>query len=322
MPLPTFGFEAEYANNVGGLARLLHNRGYAQAGDLHRYHCGCDSCHFGIGGSLRFQTDSSCGGEAISNVRSGSPFKRENRLLFESIQQAALDADAEPSLDAGFHVHVDRRHLSSAEKRQVVWQFYRYEPVLVELASGLWSFQRGNNSRLRVIHGGYRSYVSGEAEFDVVTNFYDSHLNADRHSNLNIATNHTTFEFRLWNATRSAWRMQLHCGVSQALMDPRFWRRVTDAEIQREPVPLSTFVSFLPDRVKELAERQMTYRQALLDSGEDSPGMLTRGCDISPVEAGDDVVPETEVWFDSSYTSPRTPIPSYVYSSSSGSSGA
>jgi hypothetical protein len=250
-PIPpslTFGYEAEYATNAPSLIARLHALGYASTPTLHGYHCDCHECvdsdfHF------RGQTDSTCSGEIISGVygRYGED-RRDYADEFEAfadgaqaLATATLDVDAEPGMTAGFHVHVGNEHLAPAERADVVWEFVRWEPVLRKLAGGRWTYQRdGMNTTLRrSIASTFTDYTGRRLTGDSVALAADyaasfgglsfdqfklyvlhNHYEADRHSNLCIRTRHHTFEFRLWNSTRSAWRMEMNVRVSLALMDP------------------------------------------------------------------------------------------------------
>ena len=52
---------------------------------------------------------------------------------------------------------------------------------------------------------------------------WQAHRGNDRHTNLNVgARRAVTWEFRLWNSTRAAWRMEMYCEMSKAFMDPDF----------------------------------------------------------------------------------------------------
>jgi hypothetical protein len=55
-------------------------------------------------------------------------------------------------------------------------------------------------------------------------------MGQDRHSNLATQTRHNTWEFRVFNSTRAAWRMELWCEMARAFMDDLFVGALTDAD--------------------------------------------------------------------------------------------
>jgi hypothetical protein len=73
-----------------------------------------------------------------------------------------------------------------------------------------------------------------------------------------------TMEFRLWNSTRSAWRMELWCRLSLLMADPTFADLMID---KWEPtVTIGDFVALIAEYGDEnhsktfyLAHRQLTY---------------------------------------------------------------
>lgn len=234
----TFGFEAEFEVNANAVISRLHALGYAGAPTLHSYHCDCDACAFGEGFAFRGQTDSSCSGEVISDIL-GPDEPHDSGELMAVLADVAVNVDAEPGLRSGFHCHVGIDGLTSVNLRDALWQVIRWEPTLTKLAGGRWNAQRtGMNTTVRDCVKqawdyrigttfGTRTLTEWEhaASDDELGRMKDymlgQHMAADRHSNLNIqARSHPTWEFRLWNSTRSAWRMELFTGLSVALMDP------------------------------------------------------------------------------------------------------
>lgn len=243
--LATFGFEAEFAANAASVISLLHERGYAGTDTLHGYHCDCEHCEFRNGTAFRGQTDSSCSGEIISDVfgLSDASYADYNDYedyesyyppgLMQRLCEAAVECDAEPGLNSGFHVHVGLDGLSSTNRAESLWQFIRWEPVLARIGGGRWQDQRdGMNSTVRTcVSGVWRDYTNTSlSDSNLRSHDVDEQLKlslliqqecADRHSNLNISARRApTWEFRLWNSTRSAWRMEMFCGLSIAWMDP------------------------------------------------------------------------------------------------------
>jgi hypothetical protein len=227
---------------------------------LHPWHCDCSDCTPGALGRAAFhgQTDSSCSGEIISDILTyddgcthGDP-----RELFTALQEAALEVDAEPGLSAGFHVHVKPGRAWHRRRRgQAIRNFARVERALDSIAGGRWSSLRANNQSVRqllqwdtcseswTVPASTEPEVQAERDRDL----YDMAMDWDRHTLLNAHTPHATFEYRVWNSTRSAWRMELFTRLSLALVD----RRVNDALDLHDGGNLSVAI----------------LRQALLDGG-------------------------------------------------------
>jgi hypothetical protein len=296
----TFGFEAEFENNVEPVLDALHHRGLAGDANLHGYHCRCETCDFDSSWAFRGQSDSSCGGEIISGICDDFD---EGRAWMTSLQAVAVDADAEPSLRAGFHVHVGiapmDREFGFYGRALALWNYLRWENLLGDIASGRWPGVRGFNDRLtsalspydeglhrllddglppwqqpyHQMAGGYHS--SGPVDVAWLEEFsadvygrdvaikqwaYDTtFMNVDRHSWLNIRTrNERTFEFRLWNSTRSAWRMEAFVRTSLLFVNPE-----ATLDLANKPVQMRSFMA--------LAERHDPGLKALLKRQLDAP---------------------------------------------------
>lgn len=307
--LATFGFEAEYATNAAGLIERLHSLGYAGDGTLHGYHCDCGHCEFRNGIAFRGQTDSSCSGEIISDIM-GLPDEEYADYddyngeyegytptgLYMRLCEAAIDVDAEPGLNSGFHVHVGIDGLGARDLAQSLWQFIRWEPVLARIGGGRWQDQRpGMNTTVRECtrqvfadYSGGDSYTETairNADFDEDDGFFTQLLItqscSDRHSNLNTGARRApTWEFRLWNSTRAAWRMEMFCGLSVALMDPGVVGALAEAAhpIRRHSpsAGIDSIATALAtsghDRIAELVTRQASY---LDNVAGNAPSVLT-----------------------------------------------
>jgi hypothetical protein len=299
--LTTFGFEAEFQTNAASVIAGLHERGRAGDSTLHCYHCDCDNCSFGSEYIFRGQTDSSCSGEIISGVMDWTGTEPEYaRAVWTDLQDVAVEVDAEPGPNSGFHVHVGIGDKTRDELADILWQFLRWEPVLTRIAGGRWALRRdGMNRTVRddlyralEVYGGYQPTTEGliNMENDRPTGFtfdelksqlYERHLGNDRHSNLNIAqSSHPTWEFRIWNSTRAAWRMEMYCGLSVALCDNevvtglavlepprRFTRPATGIDRLAEACEAGGFT-----RTAELLQRQADY---LTNRAETAPSVLT-----------------------------------------------
>lgn len=131
---------------------------------------------------------------------------------------AAVEVDGEPGVTSGFHVHVGSAGTTLSTCYEMLWQFARWEDTLSALAAGRWAYVREMN---RSVRGLLCDYIRHPDDYgDNVKQYaWEYHLANDRHSNLNISTAHGTFEFRIWNSTRVAWRMEMFVEMSVALTD-------------------------------------------------------------------------------------------------------
>lgn len=210
----TFGFEAEFGTGVAALTERLHAEGLCGMQEPHSWHCDCHLCTFSTRNEypFRVQTDSSCDGEVISPVMRSSRWADARKLMVQ-LQTLATDVDAEPSLRAGCHVHVNIDHLTEDEKHAAFEQFVRWEHVLLRVSAGRWANNREANTSVARAIRRYDAH-SPAAEWG---ERFEHHFYSDRHSNLNLNTRHQTWEFRLWNSTRVAWRMELWARLSLAM---------------------------------------------------------------------------------------------------------
>lgn len=218
------------------LARL-HEIGLSGSATLHRYHCDCITCDFGAY-AFHGQTDSSCSGEIISDIFGYGgynsqvywPVANERNdgvgkfVDFSSAQQCiskicdiAVEVDAEPGTTSGFHVHIGAAGMDQPTQREMLWQFARWEPVLEALAAGRWGYLRTMNRSVNALL--LRFIAQPEDYEDAKREAWHQHKLNDRHSNLNLNTPHNTYEFRIWNSTRVAWRMEMFVEMSIALTD-------------------------------------------------------------------------------------------------------
>jgi hypothetical protein len=298
-PNYTFGFEAEFATEASPLVTELHRMGFTGSGTMHNYTCDCDVCAIRFDDydgdpdyfhediyRLRAKYDSSCGGEIISKV-----FDNVEQAIqsFDAIQQAALITDTEPGLQAGFHVHVGRRHLTKEQRGRLVMAMTLWENVLFDIAAGRWPHNRGwNVSLLTLMHHQFRSEALThglpistidhgllEQLLEKITGtmhertFYrsiaDEHQEVDRHSTMAFSPRWPTMEFRLWNSTRAAWRMELWCRLSRLLANPDFVNTMlTDWHYQVSMDDFLSMSSTSNDTVLvELLERQIGYVQRI-----------------------------------------------------------
>lgn len=261
----TFGWEAEYATPVTTLALELHRRDLTIDSSVHGYTCECSGCvHVNneddedcYGNSydhdpfaFRVKHDSSCGGEVISRVFDNTT---EAKTYWDILEEASVQTDSEPGLQAGFHVHVGRSHLLPAGRGRLVWMMMLFEDVLLQIASGRFTSHRGWNSRLEEVmspfmcdwiyeNKGVTIYDTEEQRSNVMElistsedfarTFYRAlgaaHRSVDRHTSMAFSPRFPTMEFRLWNSTRASWRMELWCRLSLLLAEPAFTKHALD----------------------------------------------------------------------------------------------
>jgi hypothetical protein len=305
--------EAEFETGAASVIALLHERGFAGDGELHGYHCDCPTC-YDRNIPFRGQTDSTCSGEIISSVFSYDGATYDNGYdnisarrpdgIFDALQAAAVDADAEPGMHAGVHVHVGASHMDIEHRQDALWAFARVEPMLMHLAHGRFTSHRTMNHSVRDLlydslrrparrrDPGVSTTGSAIAALENDDGHDDEGYNllaakqlatmtidaADRHANLSTRTRHRTWEFRLWNSTRSAWRYEMFARVSTALVDPDVVGRLLEVPVVHRASDghLHKFVGVLTaaghDRAAELVQRQREYLRRNADS---IPSILT-----------------------------------------------
>lgn len=287
MPDVKFGWEAEFEEGADGITTLLHSLHPRTMGcrELHSYHCNCSVCttmdlDVEYVYPLRAQTDSSCSGEIISK-----PFidMNEARLVMQTIEDTAAFVDAVPGWSAGFHVHVDRPENPFPS----FLEFLRYEEVLVYIARGRFPTIRSMNRWVRNDLIDYLQNVIrntrelsrkeqtnrtaiAESAFELIRemptpnqemwvgDLYARHRESDRHSNLNLRTRNSTWEFRLFNSTRSAWRMELFCSIALGFCDPVFVDHLASSKVQTESIH-QAFLAAGNNRAADLLTKQLNY---------------------------------------------------------------
>lgn len=267
MPTYTFGFEAEYQTNVQEIATLMHRQDLTIDDRLHNYTCDCEGCevikfdydtdesdhdHSDIY-HLRIKSDSSCDGELISRIWD-DPNDNRVRNLWSAIEKAAIAVDTEPGLSSGFHVHVGRSHLDLEKRGRLVVAMTAWEPVLLDIAAGRWPANRNWNMSLsNLLNRTYTGLVedfgdplthspittvidrlrddstTAQTKRTVCRTIAREHQEIDRHSSMAFSERYATMEFRLWNSTRSAFRMELWCRLSLMLADPVFVDMLIDS---------------------------------------------------------------------------------------------
>lgn len=277
--MTTFGFECEFQSNAEALAPRLYDINLAGADRMHSYHCDCETCQYiypETAWPLRMQTDSSCSGEVISRPYQFREEEDDWTDLLSQLADAAVDVDAEPGLDAGFHVHVGNGGASVVRKARAFYAFLSWESVLVQIASGRFPLCRYANRTvdeslywfakdrryLVVEDDGTRLPFWPEYEQEMAEELWGEHSENDRHSNLNLSTRHGGFEIRLWNSTRAAWRMELWIRLSVAFARPSFVNHLlssTPARNDDDFVTIAEALALDDQRAVSLLMRQVHY---------------------------------------------------------------
>lgn len=295
MPI-TFGCELEFQQNVPELVQWLHENhpDLMLYPEMHRYHCDCDDCEEGL---LKAQTDSSCSGEIITGVFNEIDEARE---IFEIIEKGAVEVDAEPGWDAGLHVHV-MPPPAHGFRMEAFLQWLRWEQVLMCLAAGRFPEMRGNNrslqedltymvrNDLQVMSGrtppwigtvryryseaihwiAYSEDITPEDRTNLIAQIFSFHQMQDRHSLLNLRTRYDTWEWRLFNSTRSAWRMEMYAQIARAWLDREFISTLQShdaAVLSGDDLDLrilQTALATYDERAGALLARQINYMQTV-----------------------------------------------------------
>lgn len=253
-----FGFELEVASGADAMVRTLYADGVMRTDHLHDYHCRCVHClfqpaedfeHLDARGrplrttvaDLRAQRDSTANGEFISRpIDDWDDFDS----IVGALTQAASAAGAETNTRCGLHVHVDTfsdlqegmvdrngfpTDNGRAMRRRIVpapyLAFERYFSEIV--APGASVRKREMNQTLMQAA---RMYVSNQWGARNSENWMDMGrgavddlllqvIGADRHVDLNWSRNHSTWEFRCFNATNAPWRIELACRIATAFVE-------------------------------------------------------------------------------------------------------
>lgn len=223
----SYGMELEVTGGADALAESLYSLGCGNDTRQHNYHCGCNYCDqsFDRSNPWTYQGDPTVDGEFITK-----PFifgEDDGREAIAMMGEAVVESRATVGangMDAGNHVHVVSKHLTADDgsvmaalllERLVV----RYQPTLNYIAQAGQPRVRGYNGRPH----DYVDLYSVEAveRATVGTESYGRHYfhaTGACGDYVRVRPGSTTTEFRLWNATRSAWRMQLHADLSVAMM--------------------------------------------------------------------------------------------------------
>mgnify|MGYP000717927574 CR=1 FL=1 len=262
-----------------GVAGTMHSR-------FHQYHCECDECEYDRKDVLfGAQQDCTADGEFISKIFTyGS---KRMYASFDSLQTALVDGAAGVDGAVGNHVHVrrpqDRRQVPTDVKLGRL--FLRYQDELENFAAA--SFERVRRSGCTVkadnIYQGDlddlkpwrfarqmvrnarinpRPAYYSQAEWDL----HQQHVARRPVSALNeivggsylrYGASGQTYEFRLWNSTKSAWRMALHVGLSVGMTRAAMYG---PDDLDLSGSVIDTLKPWLDKATMENVTRQIDYR--------------------------------------------------------------
>jgi len=224
-----FGFEAELGSEAQAVVRVLNERGLAGMDHLHHYHCDCEFCDPGGDWLFHAQSDSTCAGEIIS-----CPFTswEEARVAMQTLQDVLVECDAEIDSRAGFHVHVSgdwgevNERLPRSTDLLFTWLPFE-DWLLSEVVTGpLAVFRGGGNYKISTMLRSYMPNTVDERWSLSETATWIRHN--DRHVTLNLTRSDNRPEFRAWNATRSAWRMEMFARLSVLFTQHDFVQEVSE----------------------------------------------------------------------------------------------
>lgn len=246
----TVGTEFEIAGNGTAVLDILYNRGLVGDNCLHPYHCGqhdeCTACghtNYGPDGEWLWspQEDPTVSAEFPSKVLAYGSDRMYR--AFDEMERACAISGAHLGHSSGMHVHVvkvdkvaaanhvtglwphrdeqydDGRTLLSNQRKtewRLVRMFVRYQDDLRLLAAGARDSVRSYNEPLIVRQ---RDVFWGtDIDNPIPHGGYVSPNQAFAGRWLNTWGHDATYEFRLWNATASAWRQHLAVGTSVAMV--------------------------------------------------------------------------------------------------------
>lgn len=241
----TFGYEYEVAGNGRAVLDVLYNACHVSMSYLHEYHCRCDECepdNYGPRGEWYWSAQEDCtvSAEFVSKILTwGTPTAER---AFQIMERAAVTAGADLSGDSGMHVHVGKppteavlrdddgegRPLAFTTRQRTTWElvrlFVRYQDDLRDIAAGFRGEVRGYNHPLRVRDQRFWSTdLSGPP--DAASPHGQAATNALRHVDGSWFSNShgATYEFRLWNTSKAAWRQRLAVAYSVAMTQAAYY---------------------------------------------------------------------------------------------------
>lgn len=221
-------FEGEGDDTPGIALSTMQRLGLTTHDHLHEYHCDCEDCApFRSEPLLAAQTDCTVGIEWVSRAMR-SP---HNLLRIIEGHEAVMDATGwQPDgyETAGNHIHVGiPRDLRDTPLATEAWGLAAAVIVQTEwdeiANGGCFSGQvRGYNGKGQMVQRADGDY----------------HLPSKGYSGSYIARKKggATFEYRLWNTPRDAWRIAAHAGLSMAITRWALHHAEMHPEVERTPV--------------------------------------------------------------------------------------
>jgi hypothetical protein len=222
----------------------------SSSGYLHEYHCSCNFCDAYPERSnfFHYQMDCTVDGEIITKP---TPWLSPNTdTAIRDLSYALITNGSRTSGNVGNHVHVDIRDLTHPQM-VLLWQLYlKYQDDFFEpIARGAQRYVREYNVPLK----DFNLYKNKEGKTTFQAQYYDRDAR-DINDWLGVYTSNTpleimftqvdyknfeagedffyafdggawlshhgnTAEFRLWNASRSPFRLRLYTALSAALVD-------------------------------------------------------------------------------------------------------
>jgi hypothetical protein len=250
------GLEVEVAGGGDELVGVMVDRGM-WAGGVHPYHCDCGYCeqHPHRSNAWCVQVDPTVDVEVISKPLDWNSGEASDAI--HDLAAAMMAARAFPDTNAGNHVHVERRWLDDADHDAMHYLhriFLRYQDhELEQVAQGCEGRVRGYNRRCTPSAYDHQSQQRRDnlwwSDVPDVTRGLAGRWLEDGKSH--------TVEFRLWNATRTAWRMHLHAGLSVAMVTAA----VAGVRVEEDdPRSLADVIGPYADSTTlDLLERQLAY---------------------------------------------------------------
>lgn len=298
MPEISFGFEAEFSERAPELVRALRSSspGMIAYDELHSYHCDCGDCE---DFTLKAQRDSSCSGEIISGIfydidearpafeaiqdaafaadaepgwSAGFHVHVGRSTNFDHLAVAFFEFMRWESTLSGFSA--GRFGENRGNNNVVVHNLHRYLMGMsghglpwVPEPREIYDPSRDRyvvnpdfrEATMRFTIGSAIEWLHENPQQNVFETLLMNAEGMDRHANLAVRTRHNTWEFRLFNSTRTAWRMELWCQIARAFMVPEFISALQAIDVPTmEELP--AVLSVYDDTAAELAARQVHYR--------------------------------------------------------------
>lgn len=227
-----FGVELEVAAGGGDALAHLVASGYADDDYLHEYHCGrgygdCPQCNPRRSSpDWTAQEDCTADAEFISRILTSHTASADDAIA--GLADALVSGRVEFDSDVGMHVHVNGEPFRNDAAAIVrLWRLWlNYQTDVSHLARATQRGVRGYAAGAAVSDAailGYRPDVDGffsadhDEAFEMLTGDGRSGCRTGRWLSGGTGSGTGTFEFRIWNATRSHWRIRLAVYVSAAI---------------------------------------------------------------------------------------------------------